>query len=119
AKELNRILQQYFSEDRIFCIDHFLGKEPVQNILYTRFANPMFEPIWNRNYVKSIQITMAEKFGVEDRCKFWPPWSRIRPLAKTTMRGATKKPRCSRLCGQFLLVTWCGGSIKVIAPCRA
>jgi len=71
ARELNRILQQYFTEDRIFRIDHFLGKEPVQNILYTRFANPMFEPIWNRNYVRSIQITMAEKFGVEDRGKFY------------------------------------------------
>ncbi|MGD0757444.1 MAG: hypothetical protein ABR921_00965 [Candidatus Sulfotelmatobacter sp.] len=51
-----------FPEERIFRIDHFLGKEPVQNILYTRFANPMFEPIWNRNYVRSMQITMAEKF---------------------------------------------------------
>ena len=71
AQELNRILHRYFPEERIFRIDHFLGKEPVQNILYTRFANPMFEPIWNRNYVRSIQITMAEKFGVEDRGKFY------------------------------------------------
>ncbi len=82
AKELNRILQQYFSEDRIFRIDHFLGKEPVQNILYTRFANPMFEPIWNRNYVKSIQITMAEKFGVEDRGKFYDQTGAVRDVVQ-------------------------------------
>ena len=62
---------EYFPEEDIFRIDHYLGKEPVQNILYTRFANPMFEPIWNRDHVRSIQITMAEDFGVEDRGKFY------------------------------------------------
>ncbi len=64
AAELNRILLEHFPEDAIFRIDHYLGKEPVQNIVYTRFANPMFEPLWNRHYVRSIQITMAESFGV-------------------------------------------------------
>ena len=82
AQELDRILHQYFSEDRIFRIDHFLGKEPVQNILYTRFANPMFEPIWNRNYVRSIQITMAEKFGVEDRGKFYDETGALRDVVQ-------------------------------------
>ena len=82
ARELNRTLQQYFTEDRIFRIDHFLGKEPVQNILYTRFANPMFEPIWNRNYVRSIQITMAEKFGVEDRGKFYDQTGAVRDVVQ-------------------------------------
>jgi len=82
AKELNRILQTYFPEDRIFRIDHFLGKEPVQNILYTRFANPMFEPIWNRTYVRSIQITMAEKFGVEDRGKFYDETGALRDVVE-------------------------------------
>lgn len=71
AQELSRTLHQYFAEEDIFRIDHYLGKEPVQNILYTRFANPMFEPIWNRDRVRSIQITMAENFGVEDRGKFY------------------------------------------------
>jgi glucose-6-phosphate 1-dehydrogenase len=71
CRELGRVLHQFFSEDCIFRIDHYLGKEPVQNILYTRFANPMFEPIWNREYVRSIQITMAENFGVQDRGKFY------------------------------------------------
>jgi glucose-6-phosphate 1-dehydrogenase len=71
AQELSRTLHQYFAEEDIFRIDHYLGKEPVQNIFYTRFANPMFEPIWNRDRVRSIQITMAENFGVEDRGKFY------------------------------------------------
>lgn len=71
AQELGRTLHKYFSEENIFRIDHYLGKEPVQNILYTRFANPLFEPIWNRDHIRSIQITMAESFGVEDRGKFY------------------------------------------------
>jgi glucose-6-phosphate 1-dehydrogenase len=71
AKALNAMLGQNFAKENIFRIDHFLGKEPVQNLLYTRFANPMFEPIWNRHYVRSIQITMAENFGVETRAKFY------------------------------------------------
>jgi glucose-6-phosphate 1-dehydrogenase len=71
SRELGRTLHEYFPEDHIFRIDHYLGKEPVQNILYTRFANPMFEPIWNRDHVRSIQITMAENFGVQDRGKFY------------------------------------------------
>jgi len=71
SKKLNDVLRQNFPENNIFRIDHFLGKEPVQNLLYTRFANPMFEPIWNRHYVRSIQITMAENFGVENRAKFY------------------------------------------------
>jgi glucose-6-phosphate 1-dehydrogenase len=71
AKDLNGMLRKHFPEENIFRIDHFLGKEPVQNLLYTRFANPMFEPIWNRNHVRSIQITMAEDFGVQDRAAFY------------------------------------------------
>ncbi len=71
AQELSRTLHRYFAEDSIFRIDHYLGKEPVQNILYTRFANPIFEPLWNRDHIRSIQITMAEDFGVEDRGRFY------------------------------------------------
>lgn len=82
AYQLDSILHRYFPEERIFRIDHFLGKEPVQNILYTRFANPMFEPIWNRTYVRSIQITMAEKFGVEDRGKFYDEAGAIRDVVQ-------------------------------------
>ena len=71
SKNLNTMLRKHFPEENIFRIDHFLGKEPVQNLLYTRFANPMFEPIWNRNHVRGIQITMAEDFGVTDRAAFY------------------------------------------------
>jgi len=80
ARELNRILRKHFPEEAIFRIDHYLGKEPVQNILYTRFANPVFEPIWNRTYVRSIQITMAEAFGVDDRGAFFDETGTIRDV---------------------------------------
>lgn len=85
ARELNRVLHQYFPEENIFRIDHYLGKEPVQNILYTRFANPIFEPIWNRTYVRSIQITMAENFGVLDRGKFYDETGAIRDVVQNHM----------------------------------
>jgi glucose-6-phosphate 1-dehydrogenase len=85
AQELNQVLRQYFPEENIFRIDHYLGKEPVQNILYTRFANPIFEPIWNRTYVRSIQITMAENFGVLDRGKFYDETGAIRDVVQNHM----------------------------------
>ena len=71
AKALNTMLRESFPEESIFRIDHFLGKEAMQNLLYTRFANPMFEPIWNRQHIRCIQITLAEDFGVRDRGSFY------------------------------------------------
>jgi glucose-6-phosphate 1-dehydrogenase len=82
AEALNRTLEQYFPESRIFRIDHYLGKEPVQNLLYFRFANSFLEPIWNRMYVESIQITMAENFGVQGRGRFYEETGAIRDVVQ-------------------------------------
>ncbi|HSU99180.1 MAG TPA: glucose-6-phosphate dehydrogenase, partial [Roseiarcus sp.] len=85
AQALNRTLLADFPEEAIFRIDHYLGKEPVQNILYARFANAMFEPIWNRNYVRSIQITMAEAFDVQDRGSFYDAVGALRDVVQNHM----------------------------------
>jgi len=71
ARELNRVALKVFPQDAIFRIDHFLGKEAIMNILYFRFANSFLEPIWNRNYVASVQITLSEDFGVKGRGAFY------------------------------------------------
>jgi len=82
AQALNRLVHEVFPEPMVFRIDHYLGKEEVQNLLYFRFANAFLEPIWNRNYIDSVQITMAEQFGVQGRGKFYEEVGAIRDVVQ-------------------------------------
>ncbi len=82
AKELNRRISRVLDEDQVYRIDHFLGKEPVQDIVYLRFANEIFEPIWNRYHVSCVQINMAEDFDVADRGSFYDPVGALRDVVQ-------------------------------------
>jgi glucose-6-phosphate 1-dehydrogenase len=85
AVELNRTLHTVFDESAVFRIDHYLGKEPVQNLVLFRFANTFLEPIWNRHHVESVQITMAESFGVQGRGAFYDANGAIRDVVQNHM----------------------------------
>jgi glucose-6-phosphate 1-dehydrogenase len=85
AKELNQLLRQVFDEGDIFRIDHYLGKEAVQNLIVLRFANSFLEPIWNRHYIESVQITMAEDFGIRGRGTFYDQTGAIRDVIQNHM----------------------------------
>ncbi|NTU92675.1 MAG: glucose-6-phosphate dehydrogenase [Chlorobiaceae bacterium] len=80
ARELNRILEEAFEERQIYRIDHYLGKEPVQNIMVFRFSNGMFEPLWNRQYIAQVQITIAEEFGIRGRGAYYEEAGLLRDI---------------------------------------
>lgn len=85
ATELNMLIAKTFDENQVYRIDHYLGKETVQNILFFRFANSIFEPLWNRRYIDHVQITVAEKLGIENRARFYEKAGVIRDIVQNHM----------------------------------
>src|SRR5205807_1294056 len=82
AHELNQIVQRVFHEDSVFRIDHYLGKETVQNIMAFRFANTIFEPVWNCHFIDSVQITVAEEIGIENRGAYYDKAGALRDIVQ-------------------------------------
>ncbi len=83
AQELNRLLHQFFDESQVYRIDHYLGKETVQNLLVFRFANAMFESLWNRDHIESVEITVAEELGVEQRAAYYEQAGALRDMVQS------------------------------------
>lgn len=89
ARELNNYLKLFFNEDQIYRIDHYLGKETVQNLLVTRFSNGIFEPLWNRNYIDKVEITAAENLGVENRGRYYDHAGALRDMVQNHLLQLT------------------------------
>ncbi len=98
AVELNKQVHKALQENQIYRIDHYLGKETVQNILFTRFANTIFEPIWNRNYIDHVQITVSEKVGLEHRAGFYDSVGVLRDMFQNhLLQNLLHQAHCLRL----------------------
>jgi len=97
ANALNEQLKQVFDEDQIYRIDHYLGKETVQNIFVFRFANLLFEPLWNSKYIDNVQVTVAETVGVEQRAGYFDHAGELRDMVQSHALQMTRKPKsCGR-----------------------
>ena len=137
-RSLNTNLHEVFNEEQIFRIDHFLGKEPAQNILAFRFANGLFEPIWNRNFIDHVQIDVPETLGLGSRAGFYEtdrrlprhgghasvPDSRVRRhggahVARARRRSAKRRTRCFAACCRSSRATWCAASTRATAARKA
>ena len=82
AEDLNKHIRQYFKEEEIFRIDHYLGKEMVQNIESLRFGNTIFEPLWNNKYISNVQITLSETLGIEDRGQYYDSTGALKDMVQ-------------------------------------
>jgi glucose-6-phosphate 1-dehydrogenase len=89
ARELNAYLRQFFDEKQIYRIDHYLGKETVQNLLVTRFSNGIFEPLWNRNFIDKVEVTAAENLGVENRGRYYDKAGALRDMVQNHLLQLT------------------------------
>jgi glucose-6-phosphate 1-dehydrogenase len=106
ARDLNREVRSVFRDEQVYRIDHFLGKETVQNIFVFRFGNGVFEPLWNRNYIDHVQITVAETIGVEGRGDFYEEAGAVRDMIRTTSSSSWRSWRWSRRTPS--MATMCG-----------
>ena len=133
ARELNATVHSVFDEEQIFRIDHFLGKEAAQNILAMRFANGLFEPIWNCNHIDHVQIDVPETLSVGERARFYEGTGAFRDMAvsicsrcsrssRWNRRPSSRRPRsvprrtrCSARCDRSIRPRWSGGSTRATA----
>ncbi len=93
AQELNSVIYKYFSEEQVYRIDHYLGKETVQNLLAFRFGNSLFESVWNREKIEKVEIIVAEELGIEERADYYEKSGALRDMVQTTLRSSSRSPR--------------------------